>query len=339
MSDTQTVDAEIPGDLVTPIDVDEPIVAAAYLGQTAVFVVADGTAIMIRGDERKSVTLHPGASVLRAASDGARFVTGGEDGRVVRLDERGEITVIAETGGRWVDALAIGPSEAVAWSAGKTTHVRDGKGWQGTLDLGMTASGLDFAPKGFQLAIAHYGGATLWMPRVATKPKELVWKGSHLDVVWSPDARFIVTSMQENSLHGWRVADSANMRMSGYPGKTRSLSWSPDGKWLATSGANAAIAWPFQAKDGPMGKEPKEIALRPDRVSQVKYHPRLPMLAVGYHDGQIMIARLNDKAELLARRAAPENGAVTALGWSRDGASLVFGTENGSAGIFSVPTT
>ena len=68
-------------------------------------------------------------------------------------------------------------------------------------------------------------------------------------VTWSPDARFLVSSMQENALHGWRlVPDKAHMRMSGYPSKTRSFSWSHDGQFLATSGAEAAIIWPFDTK-------------------------------------------------------------------------------------------
>ncbi len=62
--------------------------------------------------------------------------------------------------------------------------------------------------------------------------------------------------MQENALHGWQIADGSDMRMSGYPAKTRSIAWTAKGRYLATSGANAAILWPFHFKDGPMGKEP-----------------------------------------------------------------------------------
>ena len=38
-----------------------------------------------------------------------------------------------------------------------------------------------------------------------------------------PDGRFLVTSMQEPMLHGWRLADGKDMRMSGYSAKVRSL--------------------------------------------------------------------------------------------------------------------
>ena len=103
-----------------------------------------------------------------------------------------------------------------------------------------TARGLAFQPKGYRVAVTHYNGVSLWFPKVEGAPQTLEWKGAHLDATFSPDGRFLVTSMQENALHGWRLTDSRNMRMTGYPAKTRSLSWSHDGAWLATSGADAA---------------------------------------------------------------------------------------------------
>ena len=100
--------------------------------------------------------------------------------------------------------------------------------------------------------------------------------------------------MQENALHGWRIEDSRNMRMTGYPGKTRSLSWSHDGQWLATSGADAAVVWPFKDKDGPMGKAPRECGVRQARVTQVAFHPKALVVAIGYADGLVLLTRLAD---------------------------------------------
>ncbi|MGO7917527.1 hypothetical protein ACC702_40105, partial [Rhizobium ruizarguesonis] len=48
--------------------------------------------------------------------------------------------------------------------------------------------------------------------------------------------------------------EARHMRMTGYPSKVKSLSWSVKGNWLASSGAPAAIVWPFQGKDGPMAR-------------------------------------------------------------------------------------
>ena len=74
--------------------------------------------------------------------------------------------------------------------------------------------------------------------------------------------------MHEPALHGWRLADNRHMRMTGYPGRVRSMSWSAGGKFLATSGADTVILWPFASKDGPMGKEPAMLAPLQARVSR-----------------------------------------------------------------------
>ena len=90
-------------------------------------------------------------------------------------------------------------------------------------------------------------------------PRKLEWKGSHTAIAIHPDGDAVVTAMQENALHGWRLSDSQHMRMSGYPAKTESLSFTRNGKWLASSGADAMVLWPFFG-GGPMGKAPIELA-------------------------------------------------------------------------------
>ena len=148
----------------------------------------------------------------------------------------------------------------------------------------------------------------------------------------SPDGRFLVTSMQENALHGWRLADSRNMRMTGYPGKTRSLSWSHDGHWLATSGADACVVWPFKDKDGPMGKPPRECGVRSSRVTQVAFHPRALVVAIGYADGMVLLCRLGDAAEILVR-ASPATAPSARSHGTRTGSRLAFGLDAGVAGV------
>ena len=114
--------------------------------------------------------------------------------------------------------------------------------------------------------------------------------------------------MQENALHGWKLADGKHMRMTGYPAKVKSLSWSAKGKWLASSGAPAAIVWPFQAKDGPMGKAPLELGTRGNAmVTSVACHPSQDIAAIGYDDGMVMAVRFADAKEVLLRR--PGKGA------------------------------
>ena len=235
-----------------------PVVAAHFLRETAAFVLGEGAIVLVpRAGEIRNVSVHDGA-ILASAADAKRIVTGGDDGKVVATDAEGESTILAAGAKqRWIDHVAVGPAGALAWSAGREACVRTAKGSERTLEVPSTVGGLAFAPKGLRLAVAHYNGLTLWFANAQSEPERLQWKGSHLDVAVSPDGRFVITSMQEPTLHGWRLADRKDMRMSGYGARVRSLDWSVGGKWLATSGSTQLILWPFQGKDGPMGKAPR----------------------------------------------------------------------------------
>ena len=135
-------------------------------------------------------------------------------------------------------------------------------------------------------------------------------------------------------MHGWRLADRKDMRMSGYSARVRALDFSVGGKWLATSGSNQLILWPFQTKDGPMGKAPRLLAPTETQVEVVACHPKQEAVAVGYADGLVLLVRIDDGAEILARKGA--GAPITALAWSATGTALAVGTEDGSAGVIDL---
>ena len=323
--------------LVSPIVAGAGVVGAGFLGRTPALALADGAVVLAEIGAENRVAPHDDAAILVAAFDGKRVLTGGDDGRLVATDASGKIETIAKEKG-WIDALACRDDGALAWSSGKTVRARDAKGEVKSWAAPSSVRGLAFFPKGYRLAVAHYNGASLWFPNTAAAPDFLEWKGSHLDVEVSPDGRFVVTSMQENMLHGWRIADKKNMRMTGYPAKSRSLDWSHDGAWLATSGADGCIVWPFSGKDGPMGQPPRECGVRPNViVTRVAFHPKAPIVVIGYDDGWILLVRLADGAEVLVRRTESARDAITALTFDATGRRLVFGTESGQAGVLDFP--
>jgi WD40 repeat protein len=322
-------------DKVRPVAIGMPVTAVHFLGDRAAFVGAEENVALVSGQGEISHAPVHGGGILCAASDGARIVMGGDDGKLVALDANGEVALLAsDAKRRWIDNVALHPDGAVAWSAGKTAFVRSGRGEEKSLDVVSTVGGLGFAPKGLRLAVAHYNGVSLWFPNMAAKPEVLEWAGSHLGVVFSPDNKFLVTTMHEPALHGWRLADARHMRMTGYPGRVRAMSWSAGGKALATSGADAVIMWPFASKDGPMGKEPAMLAPLQARVAVVACHPKQDVLAAGYSDGTILMVRLHDGAEILVRRNGP--APVAALAWNAKGTLLAFAAEDGDAGLLEL---
>ena len=87
-----------------------------------------------------------------------------------------------------------------------------------------------------------------------------------------------------------------------------------------------------------MGRGPRECCARESRVSRVAFHPTGLVLAVGFEDGWAMLCRLTDGAEILVRSTKEKKSSpVSGLAWSADGAKLLYGTEDGEAGILVLP--
>jgi WD40 repeat protein len=318
---------------VAPLDLDGHCIAAVFMGGVPHFALADG--IVHRLDHgHKWQAVHDGLLAAVLDRQGQRLITGGEDGKV--FSSAGEtVEPIAEAGRKWITSVAVGPQGTIAFAAGKTAVVRFADGKLREFAHPRSVEGLAFSPRGMRLGVARYNGATLHYVSAQSQPTELRWDGAHTGVVFSPDGNFLVTTMQENALHGWKLADGKHMRMTGYPAKVKSLSWSAKGKWLASSGAPAAIVWPFQGKDGPMGKAPLELGTRGDTmVTCVACHPSQDVAAIGYADGMVMAARFADAREVLLRR--PGKGAVTSMMWDQEERRIVFGTETGDCGVIDI---
>jgi WD40 repeat protein len=323
---------------------DAFVVAARFSrdGRTVAFAMGDGTTRLVAvanpTAEWLSVPVHDGATLCLAAdTNQSGFLSGGDDGSLRRIAAVGEVSEIASFGMKWVEQLASHALDKgkglIAAGVGRSVHLFDETGkklkeWTHP----STVTGLTFDAKGKRVATSHYNGATLWF--VAAKvdtPRRLEWKGSHVALAFHPEGEAVVTAMQENALHGWRLPDGQHMRMSGYPTKTMSLSFSKGGKWLASSGSDAMVLWPFFG-GGPMGKAPIELAGGDGiNCSVVACHPKEELVAGGFEDGLVVIADIGSSRILPVAPAG--HGPVTTLAWSPDGTQLAVGTEQGFAAV------
>jgi len=306
----------------------------------AVFALGDGT---VRFEDGTTIEAHPGGAVQCACAhpSGEGILTGGDDGKVMWTRVSGAEPV-GEVKGRWIDAIAANAeSGLIAYAAGKELHVRDSKdaAFSRAFKGDHSISALVFDPKGRRIACATYGGVSLWYARIAEqKPQVLLWAGSHVGLIWSPDGKYIVSSMQEGQLHGWRLSDVKNMQMGGYPSKVKSMCFLADGGILATSGSNGAVVWPFGGANGPMGKQASEVAYDDGSmtVAVASVGGNNPLLAVGRDDGRVGVLNLsathNEKV-----RNTPTGAPVTALALSADGGRVAFGDESGAAGVVGLP--
>lgn len=315
---------------------DAQVTAALFDRTSAVFALGDGS-VRFEGGEFSAA--HDGAVLCAAVHpSGDGVVTGGDDGRVI-WHRRGEAGVLATAKGQWIDAIdASAESGLIAFSAGKTLSVIDAKdaGFRRDFVHERTVSGVAFEPKGRRIATSTYNGAALWFARIAEqKPTLLKWAGSHTGVTWSPDGAFVVTAMQDNQLHGWRVKDQKNMRMGGYPSKVRSMSFLANGQLLATSGAQGVVLWPFIGSNGPMGREATEIGFdEGSLVALVASQPKHPVVAAGLNDGRVWLA--HPAGQGLNFLKAEKGPPITALAMSADANRVAWADEDGLAGVADV---
>ncbi|KKB12300.1 hypothetical protein VE25_08430 [Devosia geojensis] len=313
-----------------------PGTGLAWLGETLVAAAGDGRLHFAEAGAQalNALDLHRG-TIFAIAADPARqrVVTGGDDGRVCAATPDGSEEMLTRPG-RWIEAVTVSRKGVVAVGIGKEVLVWR-EGTPSTFEVPTTAAALTFDQKGASLAVAHYGGVSLFDPAHPKRaPQRLVWKGSHIRVTFSPNGKFVVSVMSENALHGWRVKDAANMAMSGYPAKPRSLSWSADGRLLASSGADGAIIWSFAGRDGPMGTSAITLGKRGVQVTALTWHPGAPMLALGYRDGAVRLCRAEDGAMLPLLE--PNGEPISHLSFSPAGASLAALSEQGRLARFAL---
>ena len=336
---------------------DAPVTGVAWDGAVAGFALGDGSLAMARAEwdgapklvprdgggldlasataprppvSRQSV--HGGACLSVAADPSGGFLTGGDDGVVAHTGGDGVVHGIGSYTGRWVDLVAVSAAGWRAWSVGRRVHLSG----PGTAELSLpgAATALAFDPAGTRLAVAHYHGVTLWEAG-AQAPRVLATGGCPRSVAWSPDGAYVMCGLQENALHGWRLSDGGDIEMGGYPGQPRSLAFSADGRYLASSGAPRVVCWPFDPPGA--GRQPAECGMPSSRmpVCMVACHPSFPLVAAGYHNGAVLLCQPGQEDVMFAKGSCGRS--VTALAWSADGGRLAVGTEGGEAGVVALP--
>ena len=321
------------------------VVAACFgrAGHQAAFGLGDGSVHLAPDDVKQGwlrVEAHDGAVMALAAdTDVAGFVSAGDDGVLSRIAADGQVVPLFSTGGKWIEhvtSFAENRAGLVACATGRQVHLFDAGGTKlKTLAHPSTVTGIAFDVRGKRLAASHYNGASVWFTgSKSDNPRLLEWKGSHTGVAMHPTADAVVTAMQENALHGWRLADNQHMRMTGYPSKPETLGFTRSGKWLASSGADAIVLWPFFG-GGPMGKPPLEVAqIEGVLCTCVACHPKEEVVAAGYADGSVVMAQISSQKLVIVE--GPGGASISAMAWSADGGRLVFGTESGRAAVVNL---
>ena len=313
-----------------------PVTNAVSVSNSIAVGFGDGTVrIFTSGQSSKAIKAHKGI-VLCMSKDGDYILTGGDDGRFLKISLKGEVNEIGNFGTRWVDNVTANNGSLVC-SSGKIVYLWSPNTKEPKLfEHNSTIGGMAFDNKGRRLAVSRYDGVTLWKKNYSNKweSSNLIWKGSHNKVSFSPDGKYLVTSMQENAIRCWRLKDKIDFAMSGYNAKVKSFAFVGETSYLATSGAlgmgiAATICWPFDG-DGPMGRQPVCLSYTGNnQVTFVEPFPSEKAVFAGLSDGSVYLSQIENTNNTIIIRSFT-GSEVSAIATTEDRSHVLIGDMGGN---------
>lgn len=157
------------------------------------------------------------------------------------------------------------------------------------------------------------------------------------ELCWSPCGRWLLGGCPDKALLLVDTEAGACDRITGFPAAVQSVGISPQAQAVMASGAFRAVGWalpelPFGGHAGtPIETGRPGLTL----VDRIAVHPTRDLCALGYATGLVMLCRIGHGDEMLVREGS--GAAITALGWSDDGAHLAIGDNDGSLSIATFP--
>ncbi|ANW01707.1 WD40 repeat domain-containing protein [Bradyrhizobium icense] len=275
---------------------------------------------------------------LHLASFGTSGFIASDRDRLLRVSASG-VTRVTANHGSPIDLLAPEHTGGVLAASGGSTIFYDCNGDVSWLQerAGANASAMAVSRDGRRFAMGADGCLLVRAFGPRPEPAASFELGSISSMSWSPDGSWLALSVVETGIVLVRLADAKIVRIPSYPANVASLSWSADSCVLVTSGAYRMIAWDVSSLAGE-SEQPINLTTGRSRfvlVKTVDMHPERRLVAAGYGDGMVVVARIGEPDELVVK--SPGGGAVQALQWSRDGQHLALGTSDGETALVTFP--
>jgi WD40 repeat protein len=284
-----------------------------------------------------------GTNCLAWHPAGSALATGGQDGLVKFWDPAaGQHVTSVKMGNAWVEHLAWRPvgsqladaqsgaphqSTWLAAAAGRQLLALrpDGTELHAFKDAPKSISAVSWHPQGGCVAVSYFGGVCLWDGDDFIPQKEFPYNNGIQALVWSPDARWLVSGNQDPSVHLWVPTEDVELQMSGYETKVKDLAFDQNSRWLATGGSSECCVWDCTGA-GPEGREPAMLP-HEGKICALAFQNSHGLLASASQDGTVMLWSPERPKPLRVTVKMP--AAATKLAWSPDDTMLAIGSEQG----------
>ena len=268
-----------------------------------------------KGEPRPAIMLgaEGGPATLVAAGEG--FVVSRAGGALARLAADGTLTPLPAA--REIVALDATASGRLALAGPRGVELREHDGKSRTLD-DAAAQAIAFAPDGARVA---FGAGDALCVSASGETKRYACSGLVERIVWRADGAWLVALCGASGIALLDLEGERFAALGGFPTPPRSAGFSEAAHALAVAGAFRIAAWdlarpPFDGRqDGALETG------RPGFVPVVAVAP-LPgrkLTAAAFANGQIVVAALGLRDEMILQATGPEPSALIA---SPDGRML-----------------